>query len=65
MTKKKATPAPELIAVETLRVKCKIPGYIHDGTCIRNGWSKGRMLTEKEYRYAVEEFLAGRTGGKE
>ena len=45
-----------LLSVETLQERMKIPAEIHAGTCARQGWARGKKVTEKEYAESVKQF---------
>ena len=45
-----------LLSVETLQEQMKIPAEIHAGTCARQGWARGKKVTEKEYAESVKQF---------
>jgi len=49
-------PPLELLPIEEHqeRLKIKIPVFI--GVCAVNGWKPGRVMTEAEFRRAVEAF---------
>lgn len=51
-----STPFPELLPIEEHReqLKIKIPVFI--GVCAVNGWKPGKVMTEAEFRRAVEAF---------
>ena len=57
-------PPLELITIEQHReqLKIKIPVFI--GVCAVNGWKPGRVMTEAEFRRAVEAFTGAPMNGK-
>jgi len=50
------SPPPELLPIEQHqgRLNIKIPVFI--GVCALNGWKPGRVMSEAEFRLAVETF---------
>lgn len=54
----------EKYPVDLLRKELQVPDAVHAGTCIREGWNRGKEVTRKEYSTAVERFrgAAGRKG---
>ncbi len=35
---------------------------LHNAVCIKNGWAKGKVMSEKEYKDAVDAFLNSPSG---
>ena len=46
----------ELLSIDTLREKHKITRPVFAGVCAANDWKPGRVMTEAEFRRAVEAF---------
>lgn len=53
----KTSSGEALQTIEQLQEKYRTKAHIHAGVCSRNGWKKGRLLTESEYQGAVKAFL--------
>ncbi|WP_321015174.1 hypothetical protein [Eisenbergiella porci] len=49
----------EKLTIEEWRIAHKIPMAIHYGLCTRKGWKRGKVVTETEYRQAMEDFMEG------
>ena len=57
-------PPLELLPIEEHQeqLKIKIPVFI--GVCAVNGWKPGKVMTETEFRRAVEAFTGAPINGK-
>ena len=49
-------PSPELLPIEQHREQLKIKMPVFIGVCAVNDWKPGRVMTEAEFRRAVEAF---------
>lgn len=47
----------ELFSIEELKVKKAVKESIFHGLKALKGWSSGKMVTEKEFLEALDEFL--------
>lgn len=52
-------------AVERLKVNNGTPKAVFEGVKAANGWHHGKMLTEEEYKKAVEAFEQAPMDGRE
>lgn len=52
----------ELLAVETLRARFGTPTSVYFGMTTMKGWNAGKRVTEDEYKQALTDFNAARTG---
>ena len=52
-------------AVERLKVNNGTPEAVFEGVKAANGWHTGKMLTEEEYKKAVEAFEHAPMDGRE
>ncbi len=50
---RRSRPQPELRAVEDLMAATGADAAAHAGACARQGWARGKQVTETEYRAAV------------
>lgn len=48
--------AGKLYPVENLKDRTNTGEALHRGVCSERGWKAGRMLTEEEYKRAVEVY---------
>ncbi|MCM1161496.1 MAG: hypothetical protein NC412_09760 [Roseburia sp.] len=46
----------EYAAIEELKEKERTPDAVFEGVKAANGWKTGRMVTEKDYKEAVDAF---------
>lgn len=52
---------PELHNIEVLRTKNKVGWAVFAGVCAARGWKPGKMVSESEFREAVDKFTQGPT----
>ena len=50
---------PELHNIEMLRTKNKVGWAVFAGVCAAQGWKPGKMVSEAEFREAVNKFTKG------
>lgn len=60
-----ADKAPELFDIQELKQKLKTPDSIFQGAAAAEKWRPGRMVTEEEYKTALDNFLKSPIKGKE
>lgn len=53
----------EHLSIETLKEKNKTPDAVYQGMCAANGWQRGKMVSQEEYRQAHQRFLNTVIGG--
>lgn len=46
-----------VFSIEELKIKGKLNEAIFQGVITKEGWTHGKMVTEKEFLEAVEKFL--------
>lgn len=49
-------PEPELRPIEDLMAATGADAAAHAGACARQGWARGKQVTETEYRAAVDAW---------
>lgn len=53
----------EHLSIETLKEKNKTSDAVYQGMCAANGWQRGKMVSQEEYRQAHQRFLNTVIGG--
>lgn len=55
---------PELFEIQELKKRFETPDSVFCGVTTSKGWRPGKMVTEEEYRAAVDGFLKSPTSGR-
>lgn len=51
------------MSIEMLKQENKTPDAVYQGMCAANGWQRGKIVSEEEYRQAHQRFLGAVMGG--